>query len=151
MNLIKKTALVTVLSAAIVGSNKTARNWCWDQCREHCTPFTNYRRDINNMARGLGVESAKERDAFMHAYTSAKLYLKVGEGFTNFLGKLNETARPDNPPQDKFMDLYNNKKGIKIGKIMESKGLPIDSLPRIVLDSLKRGSFVTKYKNHLKK
>jgi hypothetical protein len=40
------------------------------------------------------------------------------------------------------MDDFNNQKGIKIGRLLKEKGVPIDSLPKILKDSLNKGSFI---------
>ena len=55
-----------------------------------------------------------EADAFKHCYMQAELTLWLGRFIAKIIGDMHEN-KPDNPPEEKKMDLYNNSVGRQIG------------------------------------
>lgn len=55
-----------------------------------------------------------EADAFKHAYMQAELTLWLGRFIAKIIGDIHEN-KPDNPLEEKKMDLHNNSVGRQIG------------------------------------
>ncbi|MDD3419499.1 MAG: hypothetical protein PHE78_02740 [Candidatus Gastranaerophilales bacterium] len=140
---IRKILLITTIAGiSVAGAYKPSRSWIADKARTHFPLYSSYRKEGTKLANELGIKEHSHKDAFVHAYTSADIAYRKGEKAARILGDLNEWARIDNPPTDKYMDDFNNQKGIKIGRLLKEKGVPIDSLPKILKDSLNKGSFI---------
>lgn len=141
MNKIKLiTAAIAITGIACIC--KVKEDKVLDFARNNTPVYSYYRKDGIKEAKALGINGLLEQDAFVHAFTSAKLTYKTNDKFVRFLGEVNEMARPKNPVKDKFMDLYNNEKGIEIGKMLKNKGLSLNNLSEIIKDSLKNGGFI---------
>lgn len=114
-----------------------------DFARNNTPIYSYYRKAGLKEAKSLGIKGCLKQDAFLHGFTSAKLTYDFNPELVKLMGNFNELARPNNPIKDKFMDIYNNKKGIEIGKKLKNKGISIDNLSQIIKDSLDKGCFIT--------
>ena len=56
-----------------------------------------------------------EADAFKHCYMQAELTLLLGRNIAKIIGDMHEN-KPENPPEEKKMDLHNNSIGRQIGQ-----------------------------------
>ena len=138
VNLIKIAIAMTGLACL----GKVKEEAVLDFARNHTPVYSYYRKAGIKEAKALGIKDSQKQDAFLHAFTSAKLSYETNSKFTRFLGQVNEIARPGNPLKDKFMDLYNNEKGIAIAERLKNKSVTMAELSKIVKDSLDRGSFI---------
>ena len=90
-----------------------------------------------------------EADAFKHCFWQAEMTLFFGQKIAKFLGDKHED-RPDNPDNEKAMDLHNNERGRIIGEIVKTiekhwlfKGYD-DVIAELVMDSMRTGKLITK-------
>jgi len=141
MNKFKLIAAAVAITGC-VGFCKVKQDKVLDFARNHTPFYGNCRKVAGAEAEKLGIKAWEQQDAFIHAFTSAELAYKTTPKIAEYLGVLNETARLKNPTKDKLMDLYNNKKGIEIGKMLKKRGISLDHLPQIIKDSLDKGSFI---------
>lgn len=92
-----------------------------------------------------------EADAFKHTYMQAELTLWLGRFIAKIIGDMHEN-KPNNPPEEKKMDLYNNSVGRQIGAdIKKSYFLWIftkwqDKIATRIMLAMKAGLLITSTK-----
>lgn len=92
-----------------------------------------------------------EADAFKHTYMQAELTLWLGRFIAKIIGNIHEN-KPDNPPKEKEMDLYNNSVGRQIGADIR-KSYPLwiftkwqDKIATRIMLAMKAGLLITNIK-----
>jgi hypothetical protein len=80
-------------------------------------PLIKFSKDtaFNETIRRFGRNGRNDRtDAFRHCFWSSVLSRDIGYHWAKLFTDAHET-NPDNPPDEKEMDLHNNSVGLKIG------------------------------------
>ena len=90
-----------------------------------------------------------EGDAFKHCYWQAEMTLFFGQKIAKFLGDKHED-KPDNPDNEKVMDLHNNERGRIIGEIVKTidklwlfKGYD-DVIAELIMQDMEESLLITK-------
>lgn len=107
-------------------------------------PVVDYYRRVADAetVRRFGASSGDDAsDAFRHAYGSALLSRALGPHAAKAVTDAHEMTI-DNPPNSRYMDLYNNSVGIGIGQSYPTRGLNERDIADLTERALRGGSLV---------
>ena len=90
-----------------------------------------------------------EGDAFKHCYSQAEFTLFLGAKIAKFIGDKHEENNPYNTPEEKAMDLHNNKQGRIVGKEVKKNIFWLftnweDKTAKLIMDKMNNGELITK-------